>query len=313
MAAMPGTEALLHEIVATAGLPEVTSFEVLSGHGFNHEILRATLADGRQVVLRHQQDEPRPLPFGQARFLAEHDVPAPTLLGGSEFATLYDFIPGAMLSELVAEDRMTDDRWRSAGTAFRRLHAVRFPPRLKGEFGADELILEPADPVTDLHEMLTDAEPRLKASIPAVVPHLPRLHAVIDEHAEPLRETPTALLHWDVYPANIIIGPTETTLIDWGEPRVGDPAKEIAALDEHLYLINRSQLPDAFFETYGPRSQPNTAIYRLTGAVNWFSHGPFAEWGIDPALPPDLKTRVTHWRAALVAYLTDLGDHLKQF
>jgi hypothetical protein len=64
MAAMPGTEALLHELLAAAGLPEATSFEVLTGHGFNHTVLRAALADGRQVVLRHQQDEPRPLPFG---------------------------------------------------------------------------------------------------------------------------------------------------------------------------------------------------------------------------------------------------------
>jgi thiamine kinase-like enzyme len=152
------------------------------------------------------------------------------------------------------------------------------------------LVLRSADPVADLHEMLTDAGPRLKARIPAVVPHLPRLHAVLDEHAEALRETPTALLHWDVYPANIIVGPTETTLIDWGEPRVGDPTKEIAALDEHLYLINGSQLPDAFFETYGPRSQPNTAIHRLTGAINWFSQAPSANGESTPTFPPTSRS-----------------------
>jgi aminoglycoside phosphotransferase (APT) family kinase protein len=307
------TEALLHELVARAGLPEVTLFEQLRGHGFDHEILRATLADSQQVVLRHQEQEPRQLPLGQARFLAEHDVPAPALLGGNEFATLYEYVPGDMLSALVAEDRMTDDKWRSAGTAFRRLHAVRFPKGVKGVFGPDELVLRPADPATDLHEMLVEAEPNLKVNVPFVLPHLPRLHEVIDDNAEALREAPTALLHWDVYPANVIVGPAETTLIDWGEPRVGDPAKEIAALDEHIHLINGSQLPEAFFETYGPRSQPNTAIHRLTGAIGWFSWGPFAGWEIDPDLSPTQTTQVTNWRTTLVSYLTDIGERLKEF
>jgi aminoglycoside phosphotransferase (APT) family kinase protein len=308
MPVMPPTEALLHQLVAAAGLPPVQSSEPLRGHGFDHEILRATLADSQQVVLRHRQQESRPLPSGQARFLAEHDVPAPALLGGNEFATLYEYIPGEMLSALVAEGRMTDDAWRSAGTAFRLLHAVRFPKGLKGGFGPEELILSPADPVRDLHELLVHAEPRLKVNLPVVIPHLPRLHEVIDDNADALRETPTALLHRDVYPANIIVGPSRTTLIDWGDPRVGDPAQEIAALDEHLDLINGSQLPGAFFETYGPRSQPNTAIHRLTGAISWFSGGLF-----DTDLDPGLEARVTHWRASLVAYLTDIGDHLKAF
>lgn len=312
MRRVTGTEALLHELVAAAGRPAVTSFEPLRGHGFDHEILRATLADAQQVVLRHLQQQPRPLPLGQARFLAEHDVPAPALLGGNEFATLYEYIPGEMLSALVAEDRMTDDTWRSAGTAFRRLHAVRFPKGMKGVFGPEELVLGPTDPVRDMHEMLVDAEPKLTANLAFVVPHLPHLHEVIDHNAEPLREAPTALLHWDVYPANIIVGPSETTLIDWGDPRVGDPAKEIAALDEHIYLINGSQLPDAFFETYGPRSQPNTAIHRLTGAIGWFSHGPFASWEINPELGPDMTAQVTRWRDSLVSYLTGIGERLKE-
>jgi hypothetical protein len=101
-------------------------------------------------------------------------------------------------------------------------------------------------------------------------------------------------------------------LIDWGNPRVGDTAKEIAALEEHVCLINGSQLPVAFFETYGQRPQ-NTAIHRLTGAIGWFSHGPFAGWEINPHLDPAQKARITHWRSALVTYLTDIGERLKEF
>jgi thiamine kinase-like enzyme len=154
--------------------------------------------------------------------------------------------------------------------------------------------------------------PILEASLPGVLPHLSRLHEVIDKFAEPLRSTPTALLHWDVYPANIIVGPAQTTLIDWGETRIGDPAKEIAALEEHLYLIDRTpQLPDAFYETYGPRPV-NTAIYRLTGALGWFTEGDLDGWALDPDLDPILKAKAVQWRAGLATYLSALGDHLKE-
>ncbi|HET6294573.1 MAG TPA: hypothetical protein VFG33_14410, partial [Kribbella sp.] len=82
---MAPTEALLHQLVTEAGLPAVESFEVLRGHGFDHEILRATLTDSRQVILRHRPQKPRALPVGLARFLAAHNVPAPALLAGHSF------------------------------------------------------------------------------------------------------------------------------------------------------------------------------------------------------------------------------------
>ncbi|GAA1661099.1 hypothetical protein GCM10009744_63590 [Kribbella alba] len=310
---MTATEALLHEVVASAGLPAVVSFRPVRGHGFDHQILHATLADSRQVVLRHRPQESRPLPLAQARFLAEHDVPAPALLGGNSFATLYEYAPGEMLSALVDEGRVSDDDWRSAGTAFRQLHAVRFPSRLSGIFEADGLILRPRDPVTALHEHLVEAEPILKVNLPVVVAHLPRLHELIDENAEPLRNASTALLHWDVNPANIIVGPAQTTLIDWGDTHVGDPAKEIAALEEHIYLIDRSpQLPAPFYETYGPRPT-NTALHRLTGALSWYTEGNFDGWDLEDDLDPALKIKVDAWRAGLAGYLSEMAEHLTAF
>jgi hypothetical protein len=42
---MTAIEALLPELVASAGLPAVVSFRPVRGDGFDHQILHATLAD----------------------------------------------------------------------------------------------------------------------------------------------------------------------------------------------------------------------------------------------------------------------------
>lgn len=296
---VPSTELLLPELVAAAGLPAVANAAPITGHGFDHVILLATLTDGRRVVLRHRASDPHPLPTLQAQFLADHDVPAPRLLGGNDEATLYEYAPGEMLSTLAAEGRMTNDAWRSLGTAMRRLHAVTFPAKLSGVFGPDGLTLAPADPVAELHETLTAAEEYLRTHLPEVVPHLPHAHALVDAHARSL-SGPTSLLHFDMNPSNIIIGPTETLLIDWGDVHVGDPAAEIAALEEHIYLIDRTaQLPDPFYEAYGPRAD-KVDVWRLCGALGWYAGGDFEEF---EALEPDLRAKAHRWRSGLASYL----------
>lgn len=182
---------------------------------------------------------------------------------------------------------------------------------MSGRFGADSLNLEAIDPVEDLHARIAAAEPRLEASLPFVLPQLPRLNAIIDAHADSLRQAPTALLHGDVFPANIIVGPDRTTLIDWDFPRVADPAQEVSALDEWMYLAGGGYLADAFFDTYGPRP-PNTSLYRITGAIGWFGRGVFNGWEIDSTLDEARTEQVTGWRDSLVGYLTDLGDRLDE-
>lgn len=52
MLQMPSTELLLHELVAEAGLPPVADAVPITGHGFDHQVVRATLVDSQQVVLR---------------------------------------------------------------------------------------------------------------------------------------------------------------------------------------------------------------------------------------------------------------------
>jgi hypothetical protein len=88
-----------------------------------------------------------------------------------------------------------------------------------------------------------------------------------------------------------------------------DPGQEIAALEEHVYLLDGSPLlPPAFYAGYGPRPA-TTALHRLTGAIGWYTSGDFDEW---EALPAALKPKADRWNRGLAAYLTKLPELLQQ-
>ncbi|MGC4942577.1 phosphotransferase [Kribbella sp. DT2] len=314
---------VLHHLVTEAGLPAVASATPLTGYGFDHEILHAVLTDGREVVLRHRPASyaspspaapdpssatgapasPTHILYRRAEFLAAYDVPAPALLAATAEAGLYEYAPGDMLLTLIEQRRMTDQAWHSVGTAFRRLHAVHFPKRLTGAFGNGTFDLDLTDPVRTQHELLD------KARLELVGDHLPKLHALIDQYADQLRETPTALLHRDVYPANLIVGPDRTMLIDWDSPQVGDPGIEIAALEEHVYLLG-AEIPPAFYTAYGHRPA-TTALHRVTGAIGWLAEGWLDDWAED-TLDPVRSSKATSWRSGLQTYLSTLPELLRQ-
>ena len=304
---MPSTPDLLHQLVADAGLPPVATATPLTGHGFDHQILHAVLADGHEVVLRRRPDPADATPaqalFRRAEFLAAHNVPAPALLAATDEASLYEFAPGDMLLTLIDQDRMTDQAWRSVGTAFKSLHAIRFPKGLTGAFGNGTFDLHFTDPVRTQHELLDQAD------LDLVADHLPKLHALIDQYADHLRETPTALLHRDIYPANVIVGPDRTTLIDWDSPQVGDPGIEIAAFEEHVYLLG-AEVPPAFYASYGEHPE-TTALHRITGAIGWLAEGWLDDWIADDTLDPDRRSKAKSWRSGLQAYLSNLPELLR--
>jgi hypothetical protein len=322
---MPSTTNLVHQLVTAAGLPPVATTTPLTGHGFDHEILHAVLTDGREVVLRHRvapdakpstarpanepstandssPTTPAPDPsaapaqalFRRSEFLAAHAVPAPALLAATTDATLYEYAPGDMLLTLVEQHRATDDTWHSVGTAFRRLHAIRFPKRLTGVFGNGTFDLRFTDPVRTQHNLVD------QTSLDLAADHRPELHALIDYYADDLRETPTALLHRDVYPANVIVGPDSTTLIDWDSPEVGDPGIEIAALEEHIHLLG-ADIPPAFYASYGDRPK-TTTLHRLTGAIGWLGSGHLDDWATDTH-DLDRSSKAKRWKSGLQTYL----------
>jgi aminoglycoside phosphotransferase (APT) family kinase protein len=96
----------------------------------------------------------------------------------------------------------------------------------------------------------------------------------VDRAAGPLRGAATALGHGDINMWNVIVADDRAWLIDWDEPRVRDPAEEVALLDKHAWLFNGRGLGPAFFDGYGRAPvEPNTSLHRVVQTVRWAASG----------------------------------------
>jgi aminoglycoside phosphotransferase (APT) family kinase protein len=304
------TAELLACLLRRVGLPPASMVYKLEGRGLDNEITMVELANGGRVVLR-RWPKPRACEGPRARFLADHGVPAPALLAAEPDASLIEFVPGVLLGDLVDRGADTEETWRSVGAAFRRVHAVKFPPSLTGEVLPDHIRLIPADPGGVLHRQVDKVRPRLEKMLPAAVAYMPELHRLIDMAADELRVAPTALGHGDINLWNTIVGPEHTTLIDWDCARVCDPAMEVALLDKHTALFNGRGLPSAFFDGYGKGPvEPNTTLHRIVQTLAWAASSDWVCWGADPTLPAEFKQRIRGWHASLVRYLSEMPTHL---
>ncbi len=280
------TRCLLGELLRAAQLPPAGGMESLRGRGFDNEVVVAALGGGRKVVLRRWK-QPRPPEAVRAAFLAGHSVPAPAVLATSGEASLQEFVPGVLLGDLIEGGDCTPASWRSVGRAFRKVHAVRFPPGVSGSLLPDRIVLVPCDPVEVLHHQADSALAGLRRAFPALTACIDGLHEVIEAAGPALRGAATALGHGDINMWNIIVGPRRTTLIDWDQPRVCDPAMEVALLDKHASLFNGQGLHPAFFDGYGrPAREPNTSIHRVVQTLAWAMSADWEEFQADPGLPP---------------------------
>lgn len=302
--------AILSDLLWAAGLPAAETAERLTGRGFDNEVLSARLADGRRVVLRRRRERGQP-EHVRASLLEAHGLPAPRLLAATDQASLHEFVPGALLGDLIEAGRATPAVWEQVGRAFRRVHAVTFPSRLAGEVEPDRIVLRPCDPVADLHISLEESIPGLARRAPAALDHITALHELVERAAEPLRAAPAALLHGDVSMWNVIVGEGGAVLIDWDAPLVGDPARELALLDEHAMLFNGQGLDPAFFRGYGrPAPEPNTSLQRAVQSLVWVSGD---DWDTGFAQqPPELRARAQRWLDTLLAHLDQLPARIER-
>lgn len=271
------------------------------GDGLDNLLTKATLGDGRQVLLREsrvQGGDPTP----RAAFLKAHSVGAPCLLAASDGgATLVDFVPGRQLGEMLARDEVDDRTWGLAGAAFARVHAVRFPAPLQGRVNPGSIVLEPVDPVDQLVASLDRARPWLADHQSSVLRALDRLRAFIRGRSEDIRAEVPCLAHGDANLLNIIVGEHAVTLIDWDFPSVRYPLAELSALDEHVYLSGGDGLPAAFFAGYG-RTMPADLLlaHRIVGCFNWLSSGDWEHWEADTTMPITARRRLRRWHERLV-------------
>jgi aminoglycoside phosphotransferase (APT) family kinase protein len=308
MAASPGDD-LLAELVGAARLAAAVSSERLTGRGFDHEILAATLADGRRVVLRRRLLPPFEDDTVRARLLESFGLPVPARLAGNAEATLDELVPGSLLGDLIEAGRCGSAEWRSVGEAFRQVHAVTFPAGLRGEVRAGEIVLRPVDALAEMQDWIDLMAPRLQRVHPRASEKLGTLRSLAGRCAGPLRAAGTSLLHGDVNMWNIIVGNGKATLIDWDEPRVGDPAMQVALLDKHAHLFNGKGLHSAFYEGYGGRpAEPNFSLHRVVQALRWMVDD-WTGWFEGADVPEELRERTRAWWRSLLAWADGIDDH----
>ena len=307
---MHASQRVLSKLLAEAGLPPAVEVSPLEGRGFSNEIVAATLAGGRRVILR-RWPAPRLPEHARARFLADHGLPAPGLLAADEHASIIEFVPGEVLGDLIDDGRDSIQVWRLVGQAYRRVHDVAFPGGLTGEVRPHRIVLTPTDPVARLHADIENARIELHRILPERVADLLALHGAVQAAAGPLRAAKTALGHGDIHMWNVLVSASAVTLVDWDSPRVCDPAMEVGLLDKHASLFNGKGLPESFFEGYGhPPTEPNTSVHRVVQTLNWATSSDWAEFEADPGLSDELKRRARTWRPVLVDYLRDLPHHI---
>ena len=297
--------AVLDQLVRAAGLPAVGSTEPVGGQGdgLDNLLTKATLADGRQVLLRESRVQHAD-PTQRAAFLEAQEVGAPRLLAANcDGASLVDFVPGRQLAELVATDQVSDQTWALTGAAFARVHAVRFPAPLQGPVNPGSIVLKPTDPVEQLIADTDRSRPWLAEHQSHALPAVDHLRAFVYARAREVRSEVPSLIHGDANLLNIIVEEHAVTLIDWDFPGVGYPLAELSALDEHVYLSGGEGLPHAFFTGYG-RTVPADLLlaYRMVGCFRWLSSGEWERWAVDTTIPTSARRRLRHWHERLVTW-----------
>jgi aminoglycoside phosphotransferase (APT) family kinase protein len=301
---MSGNE-VLDQLIAAARLPEIASTEPVDVHGdgLDNLLTKATLADGREVLLRESRVQ-KVAPTLRAKFLEACGVGAPRLYAANDRgAMLVDFMPGRQLSEMLATGTVNDRTWELTGAAFARVHAVRFPAPLQGLVGPASVVLEPVDPVDQLMAALEGSLPWLAEHESQVLPVIDHLRSFIRRRAGNIRAEVPCLVHGDANLLNIIVA-EQVTLIDWDFPAVRYPLAELSALDEHVYLTAGSGLPPAFFAGYG-RAVPADLLlaYRMVGCLRWLSSTEWKRWEVDRAMPASAQRRLRRWHKRLLEWV----------
>ncbi|MGX6602970.1 phosphotransferase [Micromonosporaceae bacterium Da 78-11] len=264
--------------VVAAGLGlGVDSAAELTGGGFA-TVWRATLTDGRDVVVKvGPPPSARLLAYEKGLIAAEAkyfrlvrartaEVPVPEVLAGTDDWLITTLLPGRPLTEGDSPLART-----GLGAATARVHAVtgdRFGYSGGRSSGADW----PAAFGAMLDALRADAA---TWNVP-----LPPLDGVVDRHRDALAAvTRPALLHFDLWDGNVLVGPGGelTGLVDGERHLYGDPLLDLVSPalfhrieDEpgHPFLLGYRPAP------FDDAARVRLSLYRIHLYVLMLAEGP---------------------------------------
>lgn len=298
------------------GSPVLDAAE-LSGGGFA-AVWRAALTDGRQVVVKvGPPPTARLLAYerGLLRREAEYfrlvadRAPVPTVLAAADDWVVTTLLPGRPLT--VADSA----RARSElGAAVATIHQLTGP-----HFGYISDPAEPPSPApicpappdracgTDWPTAFGAMVGALRADAAAWGVPLPPLDGVVERHADVLAEvTRPALLHFDLWDGNVLVGPSGelTGLVDGERYLYGDPLLDLVSPALFRRIEDTPDHP--FLRGYGltefdRSARIRLALYRLHLYVLMLAEAPSRGIG------PERQGRITHLLTAEIEHLDSLG------
>lgn len=258
----------LTDVIQSWGLVDPTPI----GEGYDFDVYRARAADGAPVVLRVARRRFSPNahdPWADSREFLEQEFAVVTYLTDVDYPVarprrLALNVAGTdlLVSDYVPDDGAELDSYR-LGLQLVRLHALKPPNlRLASQEGLPFEALVPT--------RLTRWWRELQLLVPEIPNMLP--DAVL-RGALASRRHLRCLLHLDVRRANLrCVGGRVQAFIDWSNAILGDPAFELARIDEMARLPENGLDPDQARKGYGKPDWLDASdlvhlIYRLDAAV----------------------------------------------
>lgn len=264
--------------------------------GGEHYVVRSRL-DGDAQMLRKETF--------LSELLRHHAVPAPVVLASiandQGIALLQTWLPGIPLAQALVQLGASERArvWHSVGEVLHRIHSIVQP--VAGEIVADQVQPFPGGWNNWLLDEVTDDVSWLESRLGSVRTNSAQLDQVVAAAKQCLEGAPVRLIHNDVLPQNILVGPGPegwrcSGWLDWEFARAGDPHWDLATLD----FRPAGQVAETFYQGYGGLpAEPQASIYELLAAT-WRTRAEL-EQGSSWSWPP---------QQARLAYLHRLPEHI---
>ena len=221
------TRRVFAALLTAADLPPVAAFRVVdaNAYGLDNRLIGATLDDDREVLLR-QNSVLLPSPRLRADFLRSNGIPLPWLYASDDDGnSLWEFVPGRPVGDLVEQGEADDETWRRIGQALAAVHSVEFPAPLQGPIGVDSLELRPLDPVDELIADIDAARLWAAQQLPDATLALDRVAAFVADHTAQIRAARPTITHGDTNLLNIIASEQAVHPDRLGLPKGSIPAR----------------------------------------------------------------------------------------